>query len=64
MKLTKLASVRLRHSARARHPSGVENAFLAELTAVGDSLFFVAVDGEASHLWTSDGTEHGTTLLL
>jgi trimeric autotransporter adhesin len=43
---------------------GVENASLSWMTAVGDSLYFVAADGEASHLWTSDGTEQSTIRLM
>jgi len=42
----------------------VKNASLSWLTAVGHSLFFVATDGEASHLWTSDGTEQSTIRLM
>lgn len=43
---------------------GAEDASLYPLTPVGDSLFFVAADGEASNLWTSHGTERSTILLM
>ncbi|MEB3259770.1 MAG: ELWxxDGT repeat protein, partial [Cyanobacteriota bacterium] len=54
---------------RAGEPTTAKVAFIgtgydpAELTAVGNRLFFVGDDSRGAELWISDGTAAGTTLV-
>ena len=54
----------LRHGDGQGYHSGSGSSSLDELTAVGNTLYFVADDGtNGVELWKSDGTSSGTVMV-